>query len=100
MMQEPNKEFERLTSTRGHTDYSRAAPLLCSRLARAMAITALFAFWGYWCTYLQLWGLFGVLHISFTFHIFAVFGAALGPASPTLQSLAPHPALGPFDSLL
>ena len=65
-----------------------------------MAITALFRFWGYWYPYLQLGGLFGVWHLSFTlFQIFAVVGAALGPTSPILPSFALHPALGLFRHL-
>ena len=41
--------------------YGPAAALLCSKLPRAMAITALFGFWRYWCPYLQYGGLLGYL---------------------------------------
>ena len=58
---------------RGHSkfvfgDYSPAAALLCTRLTRAMAITALFGFFGLLVpSPCGLIGVFGVFNLSFTF---------------------------------
>ena len=49
---------------------------------------------------LPSFGVFGVSQLSFTLsQRIAVVGAALTPTSPTLPSLALHPALGPFHHL-